>query len=70
MVTIAEDMKNINKFKDALRHAQNCIVDTREEILEHELIIMRLRQKEINIAHDFLLDAEKYLKLTMEKNKK
>ena len=66
MRTVEDDMENINKLVNALNCAGDCIMDIRvgieyegfksnEEILE-----------EIGRVHDFLTDAENYLKLTEE----
>ena len=66
MKTVENDIENINKFVNALNCAGNCILDIRVRI-EHEGFKSNKEiLEEIGTAQDFLTDAEKYLKITME----
>ena len=66
MKTIEDDIEIINKFVNTLSYAGDCILDIRVRI-EHEGFESNEKiLEEIGRAHDFLTDAENYLKLTME----
>ena len=66
MKTIEKDMENIRKLLDDLGYSKVCISDIETRINNESFESDEEILEEIGRASDFLIDAEKHLKKTMD----
>jgi len=66
MKTLEKDMENIRKLLDDLGYCKDCISDIQIQIARESFETNEEILEEIGRASDFLVDAEKHLKKTVD----